>query len=160
MTPLPLQFLFLMLAGWVSRHQQEMIEYLQAENRVLREQLGGKRLHFTDGQRRRLSRHAHAVGRRGLREISTIVTPDPLLRWYRELVAKKYDRSTKRGPGRPRIPGEIERLIIAMARDNSRWGYTRIQGAFQNLGYTVARNTIKRVLIENGIDPAGQRHTT
>ena len=66
-------------------------------------------------------------------------------------------RSAKRGPGRPRIAGEIERLIVEMARDNPRWGYTRIQGALQNLGHTIARSTIRRVLAENGIDPVGSR---
>jgi putative transposase len=51
-------------------------------------------------------------------------------------------------------------LILEMASDNPRWGYTRIQGALANVGYTVGRNTIKRVLAENGIDPAGRRPTT
>ena len=157
MTPLPLQFLTVLLAGWLCRHQQEAIEYLQEENRILREQLGGKRPRFSDAQRRRLARKAKQLGRRRLREISTIVTPDTLLRWYRDLVAEKYDGSSKRSPGRPRITGEIERLIVRMAIENSRWGYTRIRGALMNLGYDVGRNTIKRVLAENGIDPVGRR---
>ena len=118
MDQLPLQFLMLILAGWVNRHQQAAIEYLQEENRLLREQLGGKRLRFTDVQRRRLARRAHPIGRRGLVELGTLVTPDTLLRWYRELVARKYDGSKKRGPGRPRIAGEVQRLILEMARDN------------------------------------------
>lgn len=160
MTPLPLQFLLLLIVGWVSRHQQERIEYLEEENRVLREQLGGKRLRFTDAQRRRLARRAKPIGRRRLHEISTVVTPDTLLRWYRELVARKYDGSAKHGPGRPRIASEIERLVVEMAVDNPRWGYTRIQGALQNLDYKVGRNTIKRVLAENGIEPVGRRPTT
>ena len=80
MTPLPLRFLLLMCAGWVNRQQHQMIEYLQEENRVLREQLGGKRFQFIDAQRRRLARRAKPIGRRGLREISTVVTPDTLLR--------------------------------------------------------------------------------
>jgi hypothetical protein len=83
-----------------------------------------------------------------------------LLRWYRELVAQKYDGNARRRAGRPRIPGEIQQLIVEMASDNPRWGYTRIQGALANLGYTVGRNTIKRVLAENGIDPAGRRPTS
>jgi transposase InsO family protein len=83
-----------------------------------------------------------------------------LLRWYRELVAQKYDGSSARGPGRPRIAGEIQRWILEMANDNPRWGYTRIQGALANLGYTVGRTTIKRILAENGIDPAGRRPTS
>jgi hypothetical protein len=69
-----------MFAGWVNRDQQEVIEYLQEENRVLREQLGGRRIRFTDVQRRRLARRARRVGRRGLAEIATVVTPDTLLR--------------------------------------------------------------------------------
>lgn len=157
MTPLPLQFALVLLAGWLGRHQQEVIEYLQEENRALREELGGKRLRFTDAQRRRLARRAKQLGRRRLREISTIVTPDTLLRWYRELVAAKYDGSSKRRPGRPRIEGEIQRLIVRMALENPSWGYTRIRGALMNLGHDVGRNTIKRVLAENGIDPAGRR---
>src|SRR5258706_3178389 len=158
--PLPIQFLVFLLVGWVSRQQKEAIEYLKAENRALLEQLGGRRLRFTDAQRRRLARKAKPLGRRWLAEISPIVTPDTLLRWYRELVAQKYDGSARAGPGRPGIAGEIQRGILEMASDNPRWGYTRIQGALANLGYTVGRNTIKRVLAENGIDPAGRRPTS
>ena len=123
--PLPIQFLLFLLIGWVSRQQEEAIEYLKAENKALLEQLGGKRLRFTDAQRRRLARKAKPLGRRRLREISPIITPDTLLRWYRELVAQKYDGSARRGPGRPRIAGEIQRWILEMASDNPRWGYTR-----------------------------------
>jgi len=125
--PLPLQFLVVMLAGWMSRQHQVVITYLLAENHVLREQLGGKTLRFTDAQRSRLARVAHPIGRRRLREIGTLVTPDTLLRWYRELVANKYDGSKKRGPGRPRIAGEIQALILEMARDNPGWA-TRASG--------------------------------
>lgn len=104
-----------------------------------------------------MAERAKKLGRRKLIEIGTLVTPDTLLRWYRELVAKQYDGSRKRGPGRPRKPAEIERLILEMARDNPRWGYTQIKGALHNLGFEIGRNTIKRILIENGIDPAPLR---
>ena len=85
MNALPLQFLMMIFAGWVNRHQQDVIEYLQAENRALREQSGGKRLRFTDQQRRRLAVKAKAVGRKGLFELNTLVTPDTQLRWRRLL---------------------------------------------------------------------------
>jgi putative transposase len=176
MNTLPLQFLMLIFAGWVNRGQQEIIEYLQEENRVLREQLGGKRLLFTDRQRRRLAAKAKAVGRKGLFEISTLVTPDTLLRWYRRLIARKYDGSKSRAVGRPRTAAEIEELIVQMrprrarlahrelrslvARQNSTWGYTRIRGALYNLGHEIGRNTIKRILLENGLDPAPLRGRT
>jgi transposase InsO family protein len=147
----------MIFAGWVNRSQQDVIEYLHAENRVLREQLGGGRLLFTDGQRRRLALRAKAIGRKGLFELGTLVAPDTLLRWYRRLIAKKYDGSRTRGPGRPKTAAEIERLILRMARDNPRWGYTRIRGALRNLGHEIGRNTIKRILAENGFDPAPLR---
>jgi transposase InsO family protein len=153
MNALPLQFLMLIFAGWVNRHQQDVIEYLQEENRVLREQLGGKRLRFTDKQRRRLAAKAKEIGRKGLFQIETLVSPDTLIRWYRQLIARKYDGSKSRRPGRPRTAAEIAELVLRMARENPRWGYTRIRGALYNLGHEIGRNTIKRILLENGFDP-------
>ena len=70
------------MAGWVNRSQQDVIEYLQTENRILREHLGGWRLRLSDAQRRLLALAAKRVGRKGLFGIGTIVTPDTLLRWY------------------------------------------------------------------------------
>ncbi len=81
------------------------------------------------------------------------MTPDTLFRWYRELIANKYDGSKSRRPGRPRTAVDIEELVLLMARDNPRWGYTRIRGALFNLGHEIARNTIKRILLDNGFDP-------
>ena len=75
------------LAGWVNRSQQDAIEYLKEENRVLREQLGAHRLRFTNDQRRRLAAKAKAMCRENLKGIAELVTPDTLLRWYRELIA-------------------------------------------------------------------------
>ena len=152
-----IQFLMLIFAGWVNRSQLEVIAYLKEENRVLHEQLGNKRLLFTDAQRRRLAAKAKLVGRRGLFEIDTLVTPDTLLRWYRTLIAQKYDGSAVRRSGRPKTADKIQKLIVQMARDNPGWGYTRIRGAIYNLGHDIGRNTIKRTLFDNGIDPAPLR---
>ena len=91
----PLQFLLVALAGWINQQQRDVIDYLREENRVLREQLGTKRLRFTDDQRRRLAAKARTLGRRLLREIATIVTPDTLLAWHRTLIAKQYDGSAR-----------------------------------------------------------------
>ena len=112
---------------------------------------------MTDGQRRRLARRAEVIGRKGLFEISTLVTPDTLLRWYRRLIARKYDGSETRRPGRPKTAAEIGKLILRMAQENPGWGYTRIRGALRNVGHEIGRNTIKRILNENGIDPAPLR---
>lgn len=109
---LPFQFVFLIFAGWVNRHQLDVIESLQEENRVLKSRLGGQRLRFTDVERRRLARKAQALGRKVLNELETVVTPDTLLRWYRELVASKWDYSHRRGPGRPPVMKTIVDLGI------------------------------------------------
>jgi putative transposase len=105
------------------------IDYLQEENRVLREQLGGRRLRFNDDQRRRLAVRAKKLAWRMLHEGSTIVTPATLLAWRRRLIARKYDGSKQRGRGRPRTKDEIRQLVVRMATENRDWGYRRIQGA-------------------------------
>jgi hypothetical protein len=114
-------------------------------------------LRFSDAERRKLAVLGKQVGRKALGELATIATPDTILRWYRELVAKKYDGSGRRGPGRPRTAAEIVRLLVEMATRNTGWGYTRLRGALKNVGYPVGRNTIKRILKEHGIDPAPLR---
>src|SRR5438876_946316 len=138
----PFQFLLLSIAGWMNQHQQHVIEYLLEENRVLRLQLGGRRVRFTDDQRRRLAVKAKSLSRRVLLQIATIVTPETLLTWHRKLIAQKYDGSANRRPGRPSTAGDIEALVVRMAQENRIWGYRRIQGALANLGHTVAHSTI------------------
>ena len=152
----PLQVLLVTLAGWVNRHQQHVIEYLVEENRVLKEQVKGRRLRLTDDQRRRLAAKGRRLGRRVLRQVATIVTPDTILRWHRQLIARKWTFTPKR-PGRPGIMQEISSLILRMATENPAWGYTRIQGALKNLGHGVARSTVAKVLKANGIPPAPDR---
>lgn len=136
-----------------------MIEYLREENRVLREQLGGKRILLNDDQRRRLAVRGKALGRRLLGEVCTIVTPDTILRWHRELIARKYDGSARRRIGRHGVMQQIRDLCVRMASENPGWGYSRIQGALANLGHQVGRSTIPRILKENGLEPAPLRHT-
>jgi hypothetical protein len=120
-----LQFLLIVVAGWLHRQQAAVIEYLNAENR-LRERLGGRRIIFTDGERRNLAEKAKAVGRKTLRELGTIVTPETLFRWHRELVARKWTFIERRRPGRPRTGEELAMLVGRMATENPGWGYTRI----------------------------------
>ncbi len=156
MTP-ALQFLILLVSGWVNRRQQDAIEYLKAENRVLREQLGGRRLRLTNDQRRRLAVKGKALGRKLLVDVAGIVTPDTILRWYRALIAKKYDGSQRRGAGRPRTAQQIAELVVRIATENPRFGYTRIRDALGNRGIELGRSTVKRILAAHGIEPAPER---
>ena len=109
MRPSPVAFILFLLAGWISRQQLIVIEYLKAENRMLRERLNGRSMRFTDKERALLARKAFRIPRKILLELGTIVTPDTLLRWHRQFIARKFDFSDRRKPGRPcimRIIGE------------------------------------------------------
>ena len=123
----PLQVLLVTLSGWVNRYQQHVIEYLVAEDRVLKDQLKGRRLRLSDDQRRRLGAKGRRLGRRVLRQVATIVTPDTILRWHRQLIARKWTFRPTR-PGRPGVMKEISTRIVRMATEHPAWGYTRIQG--------------------------------
>ena len=153
-----LQIVLRVLTGWLERREQDAIAYLIEENRFLRRQLGERRLRLTDADRRRLAVRVHRVGRATLREIATIVTPDTLLRWHRQLIARKWTYAST--PGRRGVLPEIQLLVTQMATENPTWGYTRIQGALKNVGHRVGRSTIRRILKAAGLPPVPQRPTS
>ena len=84
-----------------------------------------------------------------MRDVATLVTPDTLLRWHRQLVARKWT-FPKQQARRRGVLAEIRQLVVRMAEENSTWGYTRIQGALKNLGHHVGRSTIARILKAQG----------
>lgn len=157
----PWHVLVLVLSAWIRREQDKAIEYLRTENQVLREKLGKGRLLLNDRQRRRLAVPGKALGRKALSEIATVATLDTILRWHRQLVAQKQDSSNGRKPvGQPRTRQEVVDLIFRMAKENEGWGYDRIQGALQNLGYRVSDTTVGEILKAHGIPPAPERSIT
>jgi putative transposase len=85
------------------------------------------------------------------------VTPATLLAWHRRLAARKYDTSTRRRPGRPKVVRSIARVAIRLARENPLWGYRRIHGELTKLGVTVAPSTVYEILRAAGIDRAPRR---
>ena len=93
----PFRLLLVSLAGWLNQQQQDVIDYLQEENRVLREQLGGKRLHFNDDQRRQLAVKAKKLGWRMLQEVT-------LSRRLETLIVGRMDCSGTK-PSRDRVVG-------------------------------------------------------
>ena len=154
----PWQFLFVVFCGWVHQRQTEIIEFQNAELLAVLQQLGRKRILLSDDQRRLLSVKGKSIGRKALLELTTIVTPDTILRWHRELVAKKWDYSERRkSAGRPRVKQEIVDLVLRIARENPSWGYDRIQGALANLGHEVSDQTVGNILKQHGIEPAPDR---
>ena len=116
----PWQLLFVILASWVNRQQQQVNDYLRIENQVLKEKLGKKRILLNDDQRRRLAVKGKLLGRKTLEQVGTLFTPDTILRWHRMLVAKKWNYSDRRKkkPGRPPVSDEVRQLVLLMARQN------------------------------------------
>ena len=156
----PWHILLVTICGLLNQRQQQIIEFQNAQIDALLKKLGRKRLLLDDNQRRLLAVKGQAIGRKALFELTTIVTPDTILRWHRQLVARKFDSSDQRKPGRPRIRQEIVDAIVRFARANSTWGYDRIQGALRNLGYHIADSTVANVLKAHGIEPAPDRQRT
>ena len=110
------------VTGQVDQELLARNEYLAAENRILKAQLTG-RLRLTDAERATLGEIGHRLGRKVLDGVANGARPDTILAWYRKLVARKFDGSkARRGPGRPRIRGEFEQLIVRMAKENRDWG--------------------------------------
>ena len=145
------------VAGWWADQRQEAVAYLVDENRILRAHLRG-RVRLTAEERGRLARHGHRLGRRRLGQVATIVTPDTILRWHRQLIARKWTYATR--PRRRGVLAEIQRLVIRMAEENPTWGYTRIRGALKNVGHRVGRSTIARILKAHGLPAVPERPTS
>jgi putative transposase len=164
MLPLPLQTYILILVGLVTRDQEEILEYLQTENKVLREQLrvarDGKRIRFSERQRRRLAEFGRKLGWRRLAKYCQIVTPRTTCKWHARLIAKKYDSSEQRKGkpiGRPPVSDETRKLVIRLAIENKRWGCRRISNVATSLGHKVCKTTVGDILEAAGIEPAPER---
>ncbi len=148
------------ITGTVDQELLLRNEYLAAENRILKAQIKG-RLLLTDVEKATLADIGYRLGRKALEDVAHAARPDTILGWYRKLVARKFDGSkSRRYPGRPRIDGEIEELVVRMARENSGWGYDRIVGAMANLGYRLSDQTVGNILQRHGILPAPKRQNT
>ena len=130
------------ITGLVNQELLLQNEYLAAENRILRSHLP-PRLRLSDPERETLAEIGKGLGRRALAEVARVAKPDTILRWYRKLIAEKFDGSKHRSyPGRPRISPEVEALIVKLARENGSWGYDRSAGALKNLDHEVSDQTV------------------
>jgi putative transposase len=128
---------------------------LRHENQVLRRQLRG-RLRWDHADRLWLAALSRLVSRRRWPRVFP-VTPVTLLRWHRDLVARKWDYTSRRRPGRPSTGTAVKALIIRMARENPAWGHRRIQGELARLGHAIAASTVWEILHAAGIEPAPRR---
>jgi hypothetical protein len=162
MLPVTVQFIVAMLAYALNERMARRLDYLQEENRVLREALqaatGQRRVPLTDEHRRRLATKGKALTPAEREECCQIVRPSTILAWFRQLVGRKYDSSHVRRPGRPRKAKDIRELVLRIAGENPGWGYTKIRDALRGLKIEVGRTTVANILSEAGMEPAPERN--
>jgi hypothetical protein len=148
------------VSGLVNQELLLRNEYLIAENRILRSQLPTL-LRMSDAERATLAESAKRLGRKALKDVAQVAKPDTILGFYRRLIAQKFDGSRHRAcPGRPRVPAEVEALVIRFARENRSWGYNRIAGALAKLGHRISDQTVGNILRRYQIAPAPERSRT
>ncbi len=146
------------VSGKIDRELRLKIEYLGAENRILCDQIQ-KRPRLSDAQRIALATIGAKLGKSALEQIASIVTPDTILRWHRQLVARKFDTSQirKKPNGRPQADAANVKQVLAAARENPAWGYRRIAGAMAQLGVKLSHQAVKNILQDHGIGPSPKR---
>jgi putative transposase len=147
------------LVGWMvllARSQAAKdaeILVLRHQLAVLQRQVGRPKLSWAD--RAVISALVRRLPR--ARGVRMLVTPETVLRWRRRLVTRRWTTTAGRRPGRPAVPAGLRALVVRLARENSTWGYRRVQGELAGLGYRVGASTVWRILTAAGLDPAPRR---
>src|SRR6266540_1751470 len=145
----------------VLRHRSERekeieILLLRHQLRVLQRQAARPQL--TQADRALLAAFSRVLARRAWRR-SLFVTPATVMRWHRELVARRWTYPHRR-PGRPPTPADVRELVVRLARENPSWGYRRIQGELVGLGVRLAASTVWTILKECVPSRTARGHST
>ena len=151
-------FALLRLLPMSSRDKDAEILALRHQLSVVQRQLGPDRVRFAPGDRALLAALLHRLPRDVLKRLHLVVHPDTVLRWHRDMVARRNTRRSRpRHPGRPRTVRSIRVLVLRLVRENPGWGYRRVHGELLVLGVKVAASTVWEILHEAGIDPVPER---
>lgn len=154
-------FAMLRLLPMSDRDKDAEILALRHQLAVLQRQLGPQRVSFTASDRALLAALLHRLPRRVLAHLCLTVKPDTVLRWHRDLVARRHaERSRPKRVGRPRTVRSIRTLVLRLVRENPSWGYRRVHGELLVLGVSVAASIVWEILREAGIDPAPERSSS
>jgi transposase len=151
-------FAMLRLLPMSNRDKDVEILALRHQITVLERQIGKEKVRFTPSDRAFLAALLHRLPRDVLRRVRLLVRPDTVLRWHRDLVARRHAHMSRpKRPGRPRTVRSVRALVLRLARENPSWGYRRLHGELLVLGVKVAASTVWEILKEAGTDPAPER---
>jgi putative transposase len=151
-------FAVLRLLPMGNRNKDVEILALRHQITVLERQLGKQKVRFDQADRAFLAALLHRLPRDVLDGLRLLVRPDTVLRWHRDLLARRHAaRPRPKRPGRPRTVRSVRALVLRLARENPSWGYRRLHGELLVLGIKVAASTVWEILQEAGMDPAPER---
>src|SRR5256885_15000130 len=154
-------FALLRLLPHTDRDKDAEILALRHQLAVLQRHLDGQRIRFDPADRAWLAALLHPLPRPALHRLRLLVRPDTILRWHRDLPARRHAAASRpRRRGRPRTVLSIRRLVLRLVADNPSWGYRRVHGELLTLGIKVAASTVWEMLREAGIEPAPDRAAT
>jgi transposase InsO family protein len=154
-------FALLRLIPVGDRGKDTEILVLRHQLAVLQRQLDGQRVRFQPADRAWLAALLHHLPRPDLRRLRLLVQPDTIVRWHRDLLARRHAaKSRPHRRGRPPTVRSVRVLVLRLVRENPSWGYRRVHGELLTLGLKVAASTVWAILREAGIDPAPERATT
>jgi transposase InsO family protein len=143
------------------RDKDVEILILRHQITVLERHLHGQKIQFAPADRALLAALLRRLPCKVRDRIRLLVRPDTVLRWHRDLIARRHAKiSRPKRPGRPPTIRSIRTLVLRLARENDSWGYRRIHGELLTLGMKVAPSTVWEILHDAGIDPAPQRTST
>lgn len=143
------------------RDKDAEILALRHQLAVPHRRLGGQRVQFEPADRAWLAALLSTLPRPSLYSLRLLVRPDTILRWHRDLHARRHAAASRpRRRGRPRTIGSVRALVLRLVRENPSWGYRRVHGELLTLGVKVAASTVWENLREAGIDPAPDRAAT
>jgi putative transposase len=143
------------------RDKDAEIFVLRHQIAVLQRQLGAAKPRFVPADRALLAALLHRLPTQVLRRLRLLVRPDTVLRWHRDLIARRHANVTRpKRAGRPRTLRSVRALVLRMARENPSWGYRRLHGELLVLGVKVAPSTVWEILRQAGIEPAPQRSSS
>ncbi|MFE5586369.1 integrase core domain-containing protein [Kitasatospora sp. NPDC056531] len=154
-------FAMLRLLPMSDREKDMEILALRHQITVLQRQLNGQRVRFEASDRAFLAALLQGLSTQVLRRIRLLVQPNTVLRWHRDLVARRHAvRSRPKRGGRPRTVRSVRALVLRLAAENPGWGYRRLHGELLVLGVKVAASTVWEILKEAGIPPSPDRSAT